>query len=136
MDLNSLFERILGGSYDQMKSEGAKNYPDVAPGSQHHAEAARRLSEQVGFIPTQLAGLGVEGLEAWNGNRDWADTGRDLGANLLGGAEGAVNQLIPGLNAGTAIRNQLVPPSSQTQTGTGDQLREYLIRKLGQDRLR
>lgn len=96
-DVSSLIERALGGTYDQLREQGRANYPTLPVGSQHHAEAARRAAERYGFIPSQLLGLGVEGIEALmtGRNTDIPDTLQDLKANLIGGAEGALGRYLP-----------------------------------------
>lgn len=99
--IHGLTENTYG--VDELAEAGGKNYPELPTGSRHHAEGTRKLSELVGFLPTQLAGLGVEGVERLISGQ-WGDIGPDLIANIIGGAEGAVNRQIPGLDLGTKIR--------------------------------
>jgi hypothetical protein len=102
--IHGLTENTYG--VDELAEAGGKNYPELPMGSRHHAEGTRKLAELIGFVPTQLAGLGVEGIERLlSGN--WGDLGADLKANVIGGAEGAVNRAVPGLKLGTKVREKI-----------------------------
>jgi hypothetical protein len=82
------YKLVLGKDVDQLANESQKLYPDVPGGSRHHAYAARLATKRLGVIPTQVLGLGVEGLEVLGGATKspmWAeDTVNDLKANLRG----------------------------------------------------
>ena len=99
MDWNALFRQATGKDYQQLTQEGSQQYPNVPPGSKHHALGSRltteRLREHVGAIPaflgSQTAGLGMEAAEYFRGDPKSVtmDTPRDLAANLIGGLQGA-----------------------------------------------
>jgi len=87
-------EAILGGSYDELSTEGAKRYPSIPRGSQHHALAAERAAGKFGFMGSQVLGLGVEALEhlpvlSGGSAPAWEDTKEDLKANWTGGMVGS-----------------------------------------------
>jgi len=89
-----MFESVLGGSYSELQMEGAKRYPATPKGSQHHALAAERAAGKVGFLGSQVLGLGVEAFEhlpllTGGGAPDWEDTKQDFKANWTGGLVGS-----------------------------------------------
>ena len=90
MDINKLFESMIGNNYDELVKKGQQNYPDVPVGSRHHAQASQQIASKYGFIPSQVLGLGVEGAEALLNPRGFnaKDTLNDLRANFQGGAKG------------------------------------------------
>jgi hypothetical protein len=95
INMGELIKSGTGMDYSSLVGQGAKEYPNVPAGSQHHALGAekftRKLSESIGDIPAfalaQLAGLGVEGYEYLAGDPSslTGATLRDLGGNFAGG---------------------------------------------------
>jgi hypothetical protein len=98
-DWNPLFKAGTGLDYAELNEQGLQHYPDIPAGSKHHAEGARRLTETLrpylgrtgSFLAGQGAGLGLEAAEYLLGDPSslTGATLRDLGANLVGGMEGA-----------------------------------------------
>jgi hypothetical protein len=110
---NNALKATTGRGYDQLANEGRAAYPDTPASSAHHRLAARlatqALLDKLGWIPgvgetvsqaiPQVAGLGVEGMEAVGriaGGVPGAslvehftspDTLQDLGANAQGSQE-------------------------------------------------
>ena len=106
----SIIEAMLGGDITELQAQGAQDFPFIPRGSQHHAVAAQRSAEDMGFLLPQLLGLGVEGLEHLPGLipgpgfgqfPDPMDTWNDLLANLYGAA------------IGTMPSQQLPPPGTR-----------------------
>lgn len=91
MDLSSILEMAMGNSYDELVRKGGQNYPSQPQGSRHHAQAAEQTASKFGFIPSQLLGLGVEGVEGLTAPKgfDPQDAINDILANLRGGAVGS-----------------------------------------------
>lgn len=92
-----VYKLALGKDVNELANEGQQAYPDVPVSSRHHALASKLATEKYGFIPTQLAGLAVEGGEALMGgmkNPHWKeDTINDVKANFRGGIDGLRTKL-------------------------------------------
>jgi hypothetical protein len=99
MDLNALFQALMGSTYDQTVQQGQTNFPELPVGSRHHRQGSEQLAgnldkvlpQGMAFLLSQLGGLGIEGLEAMISPQDvfTQDTGDDLLANFIGGMRGA-----------------------------------------------
>lgn len=87
--IDAFTQPLLGGTTQEMAQTGQQRFPTIPTSSAHHAEAAMRAAQRFGFIPSQIAGLGVEWLEGGAGG--WEDIWNDLKANLVGGVGGAVS---------------------------------------------
>ena len=104
---------LTGMDITGLKQAGAKNYPQTPPGSQHHQEAMRIIGERYGFIPSQVIGLMVEGLQhapAISGKAvpKKEDTVSDFISNLAGGLEG---------QAKAKANAPVMPAGTETQFG-------------------
>jgi hypothetical protein len=75
---NNALEGLTGRGYDELSTQGQAAYPNTPIGSAHHQLASKLATEalldKIGWVPgvgplaaqalPQVAGLGVEGLEA------------------------------------------------------------------------
>lgn len=108
--LNESLKAVTGMGYDDLSTQGRKQYPGMAPGTAHHRLASKlaagAIMDKVGWIPgvgeglataiPQLAGLGIEASEAAGRmaggvpgagpveHFQMPDTLRDLSANTQG----------------------------------------------------
>ncbi len=93
---NSAMKLLTGKTFDEHYNTEEPRNLAFGEGSAHHASAAEGAGERMGFLPSQVAGTGVELLEAmgnpqgsfWE-NLTSEDTMQDMKANFVGGLRGA-----------------------------------------------
>jgi len=96
--LDVLMRAATGKTSDELAGAGRAAYPQesTAHNRQAHRLAAKLMSQRVGFIPAQIAGLGMEALEGGaqaaaglNPFRleNLRESAGDIGANLRGAGD-------------------------------------------------
>ena len=127
--IGELIQQLLGVTRSELQYRGRTEYPEEMAESNRgaHRLAAKLATEKYGFLPAQLMGLGIEGVEtagkAWRG-----DPGPLIG--VAPGPEGPPKFEIGDIGANIRGSLDVARPQWETEQGL---LADLLRALIGQD---